>query len=97
MLQDYIVQEMMLAAMYAPQNLYCYVVDEKASSQLKSAMNLLAACLPNVFIVPSHLIITGDGANMTRAHLACMRLLLEKPNWEYVILLQVGLIHRYDY
>jgi hypothetical protein len=53
-------------------------------------MQKLAECLPNVLIVPKEWYFDGDGHNITRAHLECLKLLATpKKQWKYVALLQV--------
>ncbi len=85
---------MLLAALYAPQNVFCYVIDSKSSAKFKSQMNALASCFDNVHITTSQFLITSAGRNMTRAQLACLELLVKdvQQQWKYAVVLQVGII-----
>lgn len=85
---------MELAASYAPQNFYCYAIDEKAPQRFHAQMHSLAACLPNVYITRHEYSVDSAGHNMDYAHYECMKVLLQKSSewhWKYLILLQVQL------
>lgn len=89
MLQDYFLLEMELASTYAPQNVYCYSVDKKASPRFRRQIRDLADCLPNVFYDTNEFIMDSGGHNQNAAHLSCLSILQQYP-WKYAILLQVS-------
>lgn len=78
---------MELAAAYAPQNFYFYVVDSKSDRKFRQRMNDLASCLPNVFIT-EEFEIDGGGKNHNYAILAALKF-LTNYKWNYVTSLQV--------
>ncbi|KAH7701592.1 Protein H41C03.3 [Aphelenchoides avenae] len=87
--RDYLFQEMELAASYAPQNSYCYAIDEKSPPRFHAQMYSLAACLPNVYITRHEYSVDSAGHYMNYAFFECMKVLLEKSkNWKYLIFLQ---------
>lgn len=76
--------------MYAPQNVFCYVIDAHSPRNFTLSMNALADCFPNVFVLSEQFNVDSSGHNMTRAHLACMAHLLKAPfDWRYLITLHV--------
>ena len=74
--RDYLLVEQMLAVEYAPQNIYCYALDSKASPMFKRRIRALAACFPNVFVAKWELDVQSNGKNVSRSHLDCLELLL---------------------
>ncbi|VDM46608.1 unnamed protein product [Toxocara canis] len=86
--KDYFVQEVMLNVMYAPQNEYCYIIDSKASMKFHAMMRNLSRCFPNVHISDIEYVVDSAGNNMTRSLLQCLCVLLKRPHWKYVFLLQ---------
>jgi hypothetical protein len=99
-LKDYLLIEQLLAVEYAPQNLYCYTLDSKASQLYKRRIRSLASCFPNVFVASKEFDVQSNGKNVSSAHLACLEELLraapkeetlKKWNWKYAILLQVSI------
>ncbi len=81
--------ELLLNALYAPQNVYCFHIDLKAPYLFHSTLERLASCFRNVFILPERYSVTSVGQNMIRAYLACLRLLsVESPDWRYAFTLQ---------
>ena len=81
---------MELAATYAPQNIYCYTIDKKASELFHQQIHALAECFPNIIYTKKEYSVTSSGHNMGFAHYECMKELI-KYNWEYLVLLQVSL------
>lgn len=96
--RDYLFLEQMLSVEFAPQNLYCYSLDAKASNRFKKRIRLLAKCFPaNVFVARAEYSVMSNGKNVSRSHLACMEMLLRHKHqttagggeqWKYVLLLQ---------
>ena len=79
---------MSLAAEYAPQNFYCYVLDKKSSEQFKYRIRNLSKCFPNVMVAEKEFDTDSSGKNMNFAYMECLRVLSDF-SWNYVILLQV--------
>ncbi|XP_064598750.1 beta-1,3-galactosyl-O-glycosyl-glycoprotein beta-1,6-N-acetylglucosaminyltransferase 3-like [Liolophura sinensis] len=78
--------EMLLRAIYAPQNVYCIYIDKKSSPEVHEAMHNLSQCFPNVFIA-SHLepFYYATRSQM-EADLQCMRDLLHTSvPWKYYL------------
>ncbi|EPB72188.1 hypothetical protein ANCCEY_08722 [Ancylostoma ceylanicum] len=86
--RDYEFLEDELRSSYHSQNYFCYSIDRKANKNFHSRIEKLASCLPNVLITADEYDVDGAGHNMNHAHYACMRLLVRKPGWGYVVLLQ---------
>ncbi|WKY06581.1 hypothetical protein Q1695_006622 [Nippostrongylus brasiliensis] len=77
-----------LMSSYHPQNYFCFSVDLKAEQQFFDDISTLAGCLPNVMVAKYRHNITSSGRNMNRAHQDCLKLLIGKEGWGYVILMQ---------
>ncbi|XP_070579303.1 beta-1,3-galactosyl-O-glycosyl-glycoprotein beta-1,6-N-acetylglucosaminyltransferase-like [Ptychodera flava] len=78
--------EQLLRTIYRPHNYYCIHVDKKAYDAVRVAMESIAACFDNVFIVPSAVKITWCSIEVLHAEQLCMNLLLERGhNWKYYI------------
>ena len=80
---------MELAATYAPQNIYCYAIDQKASKRFHEQIHALAECFPNVIYAKTEYNVTNGGQNMGVAHHECLKQLMDY-DWKYVVLLQVS-------
>ncbi|CAJ0563778.1 unnamed protein product, partial [Mesorhabditis spiculigera] len=85
---DYESLQILLSATYSPENHYCYHVDVKATQKFKDQIAKLEQCFPNIYVTKEQYNVTSDGKNNNIAHLKCMEILLEKPGWEHLILLQ---------
>ena len=83
--------EMELAATYAPQNIYCYAIDKKASTRFHQQIYTLADCFPNVIYTKTEYSVTSGGKNMGFAHYECLKQLMDF-DWKYVVLLQVSFL-----
>ncbi|XP_026212175.1 beta-1,3-galactosyl-O-glycosyl-glycoprotein beta-1,6-N-acetylglucosaminyltransferase 4-like [Anabas testudineus] len=78
--------ERLLKATYSPSNIYCIHYDQKSSAQFISAMEGLARCLPNVFIVSQQEYVIYAGFTRLKADLNCLSDLLQSDvKWKYVI------------
>ncbi|VDP08270.1 unnamed protein product [Soboliphyme baturini] len=87
--------EILLNAIYAPQNLYCFHVDLKASHLIHAAVERLARCFPNVAVSRRSFPISRATIDTVEAFLECIEELyqLEQRNkvtnpWRYLIILQ---------
>lgn len=86
--------ELLLNAIYAPQNVYCIHVDFKSSFLIHDAIERLSSCFPNVFVPATKIAVTHGGVSMLHAQKICLKDLYygqtkwSKTNWKYVILLQ---------
>lgn len=81
---------MMFNVMYAPQNYYCFAIDNKASESFHSKMKTLGKCFENVIISDVEFNVDQPGHNMVRSLTYCLHLLLQRPKWKYAILLQAN-------
>ena len=79
---------MELAAEYAPQNFYCYIMDKKAQDLFKHRLRELASCFPNVFVAEREIDIGSDGSGINYALFECFKV-LSNYSWNYVFSLQV--------
>lgn len=83
--------EMELASAFAPQNLYCFAIDAKASPLFHVRIHQLAKCLPNVLITQHEFQVDSSGHNMGPSFFECLKLLAQpKMSWKYVHLLQAS-------
>ncbi|CAP24007.2 Protein CBG02521 [Caenorhabditis briggsae] len=85
---DYEMIEKQIQMSYHPQNSFCFAIDKKAPPQFHERLRVMAACLPNVLLLPDEESVDSAGHNINSAHYNCMRVLINKPGWNYVILLQ---------
>ncbi|PIC46635.1 hypothetical protein B9Z55_006259 [Caenorhabditis nigoni] len=85
---DYEMLEKQVQMSYHPQNSFCFAIDKKAPPKFHERLRAMAACLPNVLLLPDEESVDSDGHNINSAHYNCMRVLINKPGWNYVILLQ---------
>ena len=76
----------LLRAIYAPQNVYCIHVDEKASQDYKNSIQLLAGCFHNVFLATVSERVTYAGFSRLQADINCMSDLVKSSvRWRKVI------------
>lgn len=80
---------MELAAEYAPQNYYCYVVDSKGTNMFKKRIRDLANCFPNVYVSDNMYNTTSTGSYVNIAYWDCLNILADYT-WNYVIILNVS-------
>lgn len=50
--KDYELVEKQVQMSYHPQNSFCFAIDKKAPTRFKNQMRAMAACLPNVLLLP---------------------------------------------
>ncbi|XP_047426470.1 beta-1,3-galactosyl-O-glycosyl-glycoprotein beta-1,6-N-acetylglucosaminyltransferase 4-like [Mugil cephalus] len=78
--------ERLIRVLYSPSNIYCIHYDKKSSPQFISAMEGLARCLPNVFIVSKQESVFYASISRLKADLNCLSdLLASEVKWRYVI------------
>ncbi|CAB3411061.1 unnamed protein product [Caenorhabditis bovis] len=85
---DYEMLENFVRFSYHPQNVFCFAIDQKSSPEFHSKMRSLASCLPNILLLPDEKSVDSKGHNVNLAHYNCMKALINKPGWGYVMLLQ---------
>ncbi|KAI6175041.1 hypothetical protein M3Y97_00988000 [Aphelenchoides bicaudatus] len=87
--KDYTLLEMELAANYAPQNHYCYAIDQKADPVFHQRIQSLASCFPNVEVTKHEFKVDSAGHGMGPSFVQCLKLLATpEKEWKYVHLLQ---------
>ncbi|XP_062888324.1 beta-1,3-galactosyl-O-glycosyl-glycoprotein beta-1,6-N-acetylglucosaminyltransferase-like [Mobula hypostoma] len=78
--------ERLLRTIFAPQNIYCVHIDDKSSTNFKTAIRSIASCFPNVFIVKRLENIVYGSWSRVQADLNCMEELLARHlTWRYFI------------
>ncbi|CAO2577500.1 Beta-1,3-galactosyl-O-glycosyl-glycoprotein beta-1,6-N-acetylglucosaminyltransferase 7 [Lemmus lemmus] len=76
----------LLRAIYAPQNVYCVHIDEKAPKKVKRAVQSFVNCFENVFISSKTQQAAHDGPKRLQAEINCMRDLVHSTfDWHYVM------------
>lgn len=82
---------MEFATEYAPQNFYCFAIDNKSPKSFHEKFRKLANCFPkNVFIAQKEFSIDSAGHNIEYAHFECFKELKQQNfSWKYVFNLQV--------
>ncbi|KAK5971767.1 Core-2/I-Branching enzyme [Trichostrongylus colubriformis] len=83
---DFIEDE--LTASYHPQNVFCYSVDKKAPDSFNLRIKFLSRCFSNVLVTQARFPVNSAGRYQNHAHHECLKLLINVPGWEYVILMQ---------
>ncbi|XP_069611761.1 beta-1,3-galactosyl-O-glycosyl-glycoprotein beta-1,6-N-acetylglucosaminyltransferase 7-like [Ranitomeya imitator] len=76
----------LLAAIYAPQNVYCIHIDQKSSKTYSQAVQRLASCFHNVFLSSQQETVVYAGFSRLRADINCMEDLVRSAlPWRHVI------------
>ncbi|XP_012583539.1 PREDICTED: beta-1,3-galactosyl-O-glycosyl-glycoprotein beta-1,6-N-acetylglucosaminyltransferase 7 [Condylura cristata] len=76
----------LLRAIYAPQNVYCIHVDEKAPRKQKAAVQALVSCFENMLLSPRSGEAAASGPTRLQADLGCMRALARPAlRWSHVL------------
>ncbi|CAD5219235.1 unnamed protein product [Bursaphelenchus xylophilus] len=87
--RDYFYHEMVLAALYQPQNHYCFSVDRKTTPLFRKRFESLAKCFPNVIISNNSRELYSSGYNLDWANIDCLAALkADNRRWKYVMVLQ---------
>ncbi|MBN3298971.1 GCNT2 transferase, partial [Amia calva] len=76
--------ERVFRAIYAPHNVYCIHIDEKASKAFKAAVETLINCFPNTFLASKMEIVVYAGMSRLQADINCLKDLVSS-RWKYVI------------
>ncbi|XP_067836077.1 beta-1,3-galactosyl-O-glycosyl-glycoprotein beta-1,6-N-acetylglucosaminyltransferase 3-like [Heptranchias perlo] len=78
--------ERLLRSISAPQNVYCVHVDRKSPKQFHAAVQAIASCFSNVFVVSTLETVTYTSWSRVQADLNCMEELLRSSvPWRYLI------------
>ena len=84
--KDVVQAERLLRAIYMPQNYYCIHVDADSDPTVHKAVEGIAGCFDNVFVVTRKEYIVYAGFTRLQADLNCMSDLLHKgKKWKYFI------------
>ncbi|XP_066481021.1 N-acetyllactosaminide beta-1,6-N-acetylglucosaminyl-transferase-like [Tiliqua scincoides] len=84
--KDFGTFERVFRALYAPHNVYCVHVDEKAPQQFRRDVERLVGCFPNAFLASRAEPVIYAGVSRLQADLNCMRDLLRSGvRWKYVL------------
>ncbi|XP_072270318.1 beta-1,3-galactosyl-O-glycosyl-glycoprotein beta-1,6-N-acetylglucosaminyltransferase 7-like [Pyxicephalus adspersus] len=76
----------LLAAIYAPQNIYCIHIDQKSPKAFYQAVQFVADCFPNIFISTKQETVVYAGISRLQADLNCMEdLMRSTAPWNHVI------------
>ncbi|XP_051752643.1 beta-1,3-galactosyl-O-glycosyl-glycoprotein beta-1,6-N-acetylglucosaminyltransferase 7 [Ctenopharyngodon idella] len=76
----------LLRAIYAPQNVYCIHIDDKAPEEYKTSVRNLSGCFSNVFLASVNEKVTYAGFSRLQADINCMKDLVKSPiKWKRVI------------
>lgn len=76
----------LLRAIYAPQNVYCIHIDDKALEEYKTSVRSLSGCFSNVFLASVSEKVTYAGFSRLQADINCMKDLVKSPiKWRRVI------------
>ncbi|EYC28952.1 hypothetical protein Y032_0007g3515 [Ancylostoma ceylanicum] len=86
--KEYQFLERELRSSYHSQNYFCYSVDGKAGKAFSNRIKALSECLPNVIVTSVQFTINRRGRFMNHAFHECLKLLITKPGWQYVLLMQ---------
>lgn len=76
--------ERLLRAIYQPQNEYCIHVDKSANRTIHRAINGIASCFDNIFVIAESINVKWGTFSVLEAELLCMKELL-KHKWKYFI------------
>ena len=84
--RDALQTELLLRAIYRPQNIYCIHVDANTSNQYFNAIDSVANCFPNVFLSDERISVNWGKISVLEVELICMKELLERNKfWKYFI------------
>uniref|UniRef100_A0ACB8FCM9 N-acetyllactosaminide beta-1,6-N-acetylglucosaminyl-transferase n=1 Tax=Sphaerodactylus townsendi TaxID=933632 RepID=A0ACB8FCM9_9SAUR len=84
--KDFATFERVFRALYAPHNVYCVHVDEKAPARFKREVALLLECFPNAFVASRAEPVVYAGISRLQADLHCMKDLLRfSRRWKYLL------------
>ena len=76
--------ERLLRAVYRPQNYYCIHVDSKSPAVVHKAVEGIASCFNNVFVMSISIDVRWAYFSVVEPELMCMRELIKYTKWRYV-------------
>ena len=86
MFKDVQQAELLLRAIYRPQNIYCIHVDRKSDDGIFVVMKKISDCFENVFMAPERIDVRWGTFSVLEPELVCMEELLKRhKNWKYFI------------
>ena len=86
MFKDVQQAELLLRAIYRPQNIYCIHVDNKSDDDIFVVMKKISDCFENVFMAPERIDVRWGTFSVLEPELVCMEELLKRhKNWKYFI------------
>lgn len=77
--------EILLRAIYRPQNIYCVHVDKKTTDIIYKEFQSIVHCFPNVFLASRRIDVQWGYMSVLTQDLVCMKDLLKYKNWKYFI------------
>jgi N-acetylglucosaminyltransferase 3, mucin type len=77
--------ERLLRLIYRPQNVYCIHLDTNAATVVHEAIQSIARCFPNVFLVSQPMRMMYATITRLYADLNCMKDLVQRPGWKYLL------------
>jgi hypothetical protein len=77
--------EMLLRAVYRPQNVYCIHVDKKTPQSVYNEFASIAGCFQNVFLASKRISVYWGYMSVLTQELVCMADLLRYKKWRYFI------------
>lgn len=77
--------EILLRAIYRPQNIYCVHVDKKTTSIVFKEFESIVHCFPNVFLASTRIDVQWGYMSVLTQDLVCMKDLLKYKKWKYFI------------
>ncbi|XP_037376727.2 N-acetyllactosaminide beta-1,6-N-acetylglucosaminyl-transferase-like [Talpa occidentalis] len=84
--KDFGTFERLFRAVYAPQNVYCVHVDQKAGADFQLAVEHLLSCFPNAFLASRTEPVVYGGISRLQADLHCLADLAgSRVPWRYVL------------
>ena len=84
--KDSVQIEMLLRAIYRPQNVYCIHIDRSSNFDLLNAMKAITKCLPNAFIASKLENVIYEEYSRLQADINCMTDLIKTDvPWKYLI------------
>lgn len=77
--------EILLRAIYRPQNIYCIHVDKKTPQSVYNEFASIIRCFPNVFLASKRIAVYWGYGSVLTQELVCMADLLKYKKWRYFI------------
>ncbi|XP_061184953.1 beta-1,3-galactosyl-O-glycosyl-glycoprotein beta-1,6-N-acetylglucosaminyltransferase-like [Saccostrea echinata] len=77
--------EILLRAIYRPQNFYCVHVDRKTSENVYQEFASIVNCFPNVFLSSQRVVVNWGEMGVLLSQITCMIDLLKQGKWKYFI------------